>query len=57
MAHWEQGLRVLLLVTKFLALEIPKALNIFGIFFLSRLRVQCGAQHGAWTHDPEIQTW
>jgi len=47
MAHWEQGLRVLLLVTKFLALEIPKALNIFGIFFLSRLRVQCGAQHGA----------
>ena len=27
------------------------------VFFLSRLHAQSGAQHGIWTHHPEIQTW
>ena len=26
-------------------------------FFLSSLHAQDGAQHRAWTHDPEIKTW
>ena len=26
-------------------------------FFLSSLHAQHGAQHGIWTHDPEIKTW
>ena len=26
-------------------------------FFLSQLHAQHGAQHGSWTHDPEINTW
>ena len=28
-----------------------------NIYILSRFYTQCGAQHGAWTHDPEIETW
>ena len=33
-------------------------LSFFPFFlFLSRLHAQRGAQHGAWTHDPEIKTW
>jgi len=43
----------------FLCMLLCFYLNIYlcVCLFLSRLHTQHGAQHGAWTHDPEIKTW